>query len=1036
LLGRVERTRRWANVSITYDYMVDSVTSEVLYVSLPEGKVAAGAWDGNGTAPTNLAWSSNGHTPKDYGADMLSYSRTVYDPAGRVKYSISLDETRSEQVTSYEYDAAGRQTIITDPLGHVIVDRDLKEVDSIQWHLINTSSDIPYTSPPSHYTETFYDGTRREAIEDAAGNETSFIYDALGRVTTTVHPKTLVEGAGASPVETYTHVGYDGLGRKAWETAGVLASRETLDAMDQTAFDAFIANNAKQYVYDTAGRLTRVILPVVDNPEDASPDLVHPLYDYIYDDYGNQIGIIDPKDRLTVFKYDHLGRQTTKYQPFVYAGDPTPATIYAAVAAQTGLEFEETSYDPHGRVSTQTDYKGQLTVFTYDMLGRLEYQRHYANAAAYNPAYPANNANPQTHYTYDNLGRKLTESMVSYDAAGAVVIAPQQWGYSYDDEGHVDSIITQNAGETGYDCLDYDYNPTTGSKVALDVFSSTDGINFTLKNQTDYGYDELGRLKTAVQDSISASYQYNPVGSIQKITYGNGITATYTYDAENRLDTLTWKNSSTATIASYDYDIYADGQRAKVTELSGKVTQWSYDNLNRLLTETVTSNYTHNYTYDLVGNRFKFNDGVSTIYYQRNEKDQILAESSNADYSNPSITYGYDYNGSLSSKAIISGSTTIYGYNLQNRLSTVTDGANPSIGYRYSPDGIRISKQTGTSPANYYIVDATNPTGYAQVIEDDDGQYIIGNDIFAQVTANGTAYLLYDGQGSVRYLANTSGALISGQTFDYDGYGNRTDDSVQQTSLLYTGEWYDEDLDWTYNRDRWSIPSLGIFNQPDRFSGHNTDPQSLHKYLYCYGDPINGIDPSGLFTQKFGYLAEDAIQQIYKNDHRKDNVSYGGWTKLGTPLGGAFRLKPDILNYSKSTWLEIKPLTVSGVAKAGLQYKLYEKAFGFYGYKPEIGWVPSTHFVIAGTQEIFFFNAGGIVFYTDLYDSAEDLLALTSYEAVKDFMLSPAGLRMSRSILGGLSRIPGLVTARANIDSSRFEGHFNIAYVLAGFGAL
>jgi hypothetical protein len=31
----------------------------------------------------------------------------------------------------------------------------------------------------------------------------------------------------------------------------------------------------------------------------------------------------------------------------------------------------------------------------------------------------------------------------------------------------------------------------------------------------------------------------------------------------------------------------------------------------------------------------------------------------------------------------------------------------------------------------------------------------------------------------------------------------------------------------------------------DSWMGNNIDPQSLHKYVYTYSDPVNGIDPSG-----------------------------------------------------------------------------------------------------------------------------------------------------------------------------------------------
>jgi len=31
----------------------------------------------------------------------------------------------------------------------------------------------------------------------------------------------------------------------------------------------------------------------------------------------------------------------------------------------------------------------------------------------------------------------------------------------------------------------------------------------------------------------------------------------------------------------------------------------------------------------------------------------------------------------------------------------------------------------------------------------------------------------------------------------------------------------------------------------DTFEGNRQDPLSLHKYLYCHADPVNGVDPSG-----------------------------------------------------------------------------------------------------------------------------------------------------------------------------------------------
>ena len=40
-------------------------------------------------------------------------------------------------------------------------------------------------------------------------------------------------------------------------------------------------------------------------------------------------------------------------------------------------------------------------------------------------------------------------------------------------------------------------------------------------------------------------------------------------------------------------------------------------------------------------------------------------------------------------------------------------------------------------------------------------------------------------------------------------------------------------------------PDTGRFWSLDSHEGDNDDPKSLHKYLYCGANPINGIDPSG-----------------------------------------------------------------------------------------------------------------------------------------------------------------------------------------------
>ncbi len=142
--------------------------------------------------------------------------------------------------------------------------------------------------------------------------------------------------------------------------------------------------------------------------------------------------------------------------------------------------------------------------------------------------------------------------------------------------------------------------------------------------------------------------------------------------------------------------------------------------------------------------------------------------------------------------------------------------------------------------------------------------YVLGHDVISQWLSNPPAgvlpaqFLLYDGHGSTRGLVDAMGLPVSvgseQQVFAYDAYGNQlvgsglTTAAAALTTLLYSGEFSDLATGLQYLRARFYNPATGRFNRVDPFSGNINDPQSLHKYLYTHGDPVNGIDPSGEFV--------------------------------------------------------------------------------------------------------------------------------------------------------------------------------------------
>jgi RHS repeat-associated protein len=92
--------------------------------------------------------------------------------------------------------------------------------------------------------------------------------------------------------------------------------------------------------------------------------------------------------------------------------------------------------------------------------------------------------------------------------------------------------------------------------------------------------------------------------------------------------------------------------------------------------------------------------------------------------------------------------------------------------------------------------------------------------------------------------------------YSYDAYGVALDFTFgtltpPRTSMLYSGERFDSDLQQYYLRARYYNPTVGRFGVQDQVDGTPNDPLNLHKYAYCQNNPVNGGDPSGNETLDF-----------------------------------------------------------------------------------------------------------------------------------------------------------------------------------------
>jgi RHS repeat-associated protein len=798
--------------------------------------ISSFVYDANGNRTSSTIWRrvGSGWTPAitTYIYDAMNRVTQTIDPDGGTN-TVIYDLNGKQQTTidklgrttSYFYDAQGRlfqttypdntkETSAYDANGNRTnsVDR-LSHVTSYSYDALNRLTNTLYADLTG--STTVYDGVGRVAQTiDALGNITAFAYDAAGR------RLAVTNAVGVTNIQTVSSFGYDATGNQIYFTNALgNVTTNVFDALNRQVQSLFPDGTQTGTAYDAAGR--RVAETNQDGivsafGYDGAGRLIamtnalgtaQPLFAlYQYDEAGNEIAQVDALNRTNTFQYDGLGRCIQHSMP--------------------GGQVERFSYDLAGNLGYATNFNGVIIANQYDVMNRLT---NRASVNGYKVSYTYTSTgqrqtmidpNGTTTYLYDNRDR-LTNKVVNWGSPAQLSVS---LNYSYDANGNLANLWS----------------------------STANGVT------NIYQYDALNRLTNVVGQASSLSqYSYDLAGNLQTMRYGNGVTNLYQYDTLNRLTNSVWKLNA-GTLASFYYQLGLTGNRTGVIEFvkdSWRTNQWQYDPLYRMTYETIrvgAASDTLGYSYDPVGNR--------TNRTSTSGLSGWLPSVTNSFTTNDWLkTDAYDNNGNTlwSTNGTIQGP---YYYDVENRLTNF----NNTIYIAYNGDGHRVRKISGTT-TNYYLVDDRNPSGYAQVLEEHQalsGQspalkrvYNYGLDLVSQREAVGTVYYFgYDGHGSTRLLLDTSG--IAAQKFSYDAYGTLIDsNAAPATVYLYCGEQFDTDLGFYYLRaPRYLNPGTGRFTTMDTSVGNNEDPLSLHKYLYCQGNPVNGSDPSGNDFEMAGLL--------------------------------------------------------------------------------------------------------------------------------------------------------------------------------------
>ena len=140
--------------------------------------------------------------------------------------------------------------------------------------------------------------------------------------------------------------------------------------------------------------------------------------------------------------------------------------------------------------------------------------------------------------------------------------------------------------------------------------------------------------------------------------------------------------------------------------------------------------------------------------------------------------------------------------------------------------------------------------------------YTYGNGLVSQYTEeNDTEYYHYNNIGSTMYLTRNG---VKTHEFAYSTYGELTKGEYGEVRFMYNGRLgvMTDSNGLYYMRARYYNSEIRRFIDQDIITGSIENSQSLNRYAYCQGNPVNYFDPFGLSPQSFGSWAGHTILNL------------------------------------------------------------------------------------------------------------------------------------------------------------------------------
>ena len=740
-----------------------------------------------------------------------------------------------------------------------------KEYDTIYFHCIYAYNvNAAYFTGAQVFEEPFeakyeYDSNGNVTkITDIDGRVTSYAYNSNNDVTSITMPgggqysysydsnRLLTETVSATGV--HTSYGYDAYGNSTSASIGgdgdkVIRSDTTYTSDgNMTASVTAGDRNTVTYANDTDRSLVNSVTDAKGVATGYSYDSMRRLLATACGDAAVTNGYTD--DLLSSLSHTNTSGKTTTYS-FVYGA----ADLQTAVNIGSWNLVSNAYNSGTWTLSSQTYGNGDYWKYFYDNMDTLT--SRFTNCS--------DNEGIGFYYTYNGKGKLVRIEMKSVTIADGAVTGGtllSSENYLYDGSDRLIRVVETD----GDNVVLHDFSWTYDAKD--NVTALTESIGGKSFSYT-YAYDDDSRPTSFGYGDVTKQITYDGHGRSSGTTVKNGSSTVlgtgYAYrDVDSTYTTTQVKsvtNSYGGKTANFNYTYDANGN---ITSISGaQAVTYEYDDLGQLVWEkNATAGKAWNYTYDNGGNI------LSRTEYTCSGNGTVSGGGTTTSYTYGDAEWGdllTAYNGEEITYDGIGNPLSYRGWTMSwqggRQLASMTKGSD-TLSFAYNESGLRTSKTVNGVTHSYVwqssklAADITD--AYALYFHYDSSGEVIG---FTR-TANGTDteyFYVKNLQGDILKVISATGTEAA--AYSYDAWGKlltSAGDLADVNPLRYRGYFYDTETGLYYLKSRYYDPEVSRFINPDAFVSSGTSVASYNMMVYCDNNPINRIDPAGMFWREIG----------------------------------------------------------------------------------------------------------------------------------------------------------------------------------------